>query len=80
MYAQTLTSATVNSAPAIPESNVRACKNVGSILAKAGITYSAVRSAITPATNPNMAIIKNTFNLSDIHFHLQRRPIIRGAF
>lgn len=55
MYAQTLTRTRVKQAPASPERMYLALRNAGKIATSAGMTYSAVMSAITPAMNPRMA-------------------------
>lgn len=64
MYAQMLTKTSVRQAPASPESRYLALKNAGKTDASAGITYSAVRSAMIPAKNPSIATKTKIFNLS----------------
>jgi hypothetical protein len=68
MYAQTLTRTSVRQAPASPESMYLALKNAGRIATNAGIMYSEVKSAMTPAMNPNIATNPKTLNLSFILF------------
>lgn len=65
-YAQTLTSTSVRQAPASPERIYLAFKNAGRTAINAGIMNSAVRSAITPAANPNTATNAKILNLSFI--------------
>jgi len=68
MYAQTLTRASVRQAPASPERMYLALRNAGNIVKSAGIMYSEVRSAMTPAMNPNIATNPKTLSLSFILF------------
>jgi len=68
MYPQTLTRTSVRQAPASPESMYLALKNAGKIAINAGIMYSEVKSAMTPAMNPNIATKPKTLNLSFILF------------
>ena len=70
MYAQTLTRRIVRQAPANPDRRYRALRNAGNIDVSAGITYSAVTSAMTPAANPSMATKMKIFSLSVIKFTL----------
>jgi len=63
-----LTKSTVRKAPASPERKYLALRNAGNIAASAGITYVAVKSAMTPAMNPKSATKRKTFNLSLITF------------
>jgi hypothetical protein len=69
-YAQTLTMATVNTAPARPETINLASKIAGKTDASQGNAYSAKSWAITPAKNPKSATIANILILSPINFHL----------
>ena len=68
MYAQTLTRTSVRQAPANPERMYLALRNAGKIAIIAGSTYVEVRSAMTPAMNPNIATNPKTLNLSFILF------------
>ena len=68
MYAQTLTKASVRQAPANPERMYLALRNAGRTAINAGIMYSEVKSAMTPAMNPNIATNPKTLNLSFILF------------
>ena len=64
MYAHTLTKTSVRQAPANPDRIYLALRNIGKNATRAGITYVAVTSAMTPAMNPMMATITKTFILS----------------
>lgn len=68
MYAQTLTRTSVRQAPAKPERRYLALKNAGKIVARNGITYVDVRSAMTPAAKPKSATSPKILNLSPIQF------------
>lgn len=70
MYAQTLTKTSVRQAPVSPDRMYLALRNTGKIFVSHGITCSAVKSAMTPAMNPNSATTPKTFNLSPKFFTL----------
>lgn len=65
-----LTMTSVKQAPANPEIMYLALRTSGNTVMIAGITYSAVMSAITPAANPNAATTRKIFILSFNFFHL----------
>jgi len=65
-----LTKTSVRQAPASPDRMYLALRNAGKIVIIAGITYSAVMSAMTPAMNPRMATIMKIFILSFNFFTL----------
>ena len=75
-----LINANVMQAPANPEIMYLALRTSGKTVKIAGITNSAVKSAMTPAANPRTATIRKIFILSFNFFHLALHLISKPLF